>query len=308
MNLGALLHPDIATPPQHTRSQATTTNRPENTPPESTVVAFWRRVAYLTTRTKCTDGRWISSYEVRQWNKSNPESCSKCAYGRSVTGKKCEFEDDQVSCQPCRLAKTSCDRKTKFLFALTRREFFPTMDAFLRVYNAQPPARCRSFQKSANKSLKKSLPYDTAVNGRTTDEAPPPAVFSCSEGGEEENAAGFFERGPQVARQVPTKIRPDIPRDVRPVASLSEAEIAMQRVVRDTIKETFAEMEARRECKCLRRRNVEADMEARFLQVEVNLKRMVYDAVNEAILRLESKIDQALLRGQRHERERSVLQ
>ncbi|KAK7044577.1 hypothetical protein R3P38DRAFT_2879574 [Favolaschia claudopus] len=305
MNLGALLHPDIATPPQHTRNRTTTSNGPEHTPPESTVVAFWRRVAYLTTRTKCTDGRWIGSYEVRQWNKSNPESCSKCAYGRSV--KKCDFEDDQVSCQPCRLAKTSCDRKTKFLFALTRRDFFPTMDAFLRVYNAQPPARCRSFQKSANKSLKKSLPYDATVMGRSTGEAPPPAVFSCSEGGEEENAAGFLERGPQVAREVPTKIRPDIPRDIRPVASLSQAEISMQRVVRDTIKEAFAEMEARREW---RRRDVEADMEARFLQIEANLKRMVYDAVDEAILRLEGKIDQALLRAQRHERERteSVLQ
>ncbi|KAK7012656.1 hypothetical protein R3P38DRAFT_2401689, partial [Favolaschia claudopus] len=120
----------------------------ENTPPDYTVEAFWRRVAYLTTRTKRSDGRWVGTYEAREWNKTNSEKCSKCSKGRSP--KECDVEDDQVSCRPCRLSKTSCDRKTKFLFAATRRDFFPNMEAFLRVYNSQPPAKSRSYQKNAN--------------------------------------------------------------------------------------------------------------------------------------------------------------
>ncbi|KAK6993071.1 hypothetical protein R3P38DRAFT_2369566, partial [Favolaschia claudopus] len=94
---------------------------------------FWRRIAYLTTRTRREDGQWVGSYEVSEWNQTHTEECDNCHASRS--GKRCTIEEGQLTCGPCREGKTSCDRKTKFLFSATRREFYPTMEAFLEVYN-----------------------------------------------------------------------------------------------------------------------------------------------------------------------------
>ncbi|KAK6972139.1 hypothetical protein R3P38DRAFT_2359220, partial [Favolaschia claudopus] len=112
------------------------------------VVGFWRKIAYLTTRTKRADGRWMGGQEVRKWNANNHQSCRKCDSSREF--RPCIIDLDQPSCRPCLQGKSACDRKTQFLFESTRHDFFPTMEAFLKVFNSKPPEMCRSFQRSAN--------------------------------------------------------------------------------------------------------------------------------------------------------------
>ncbi|KAK7031789.1 hypothetical protein R3P38DRAFT_2522173 [Favolaschia claudopus] len=148
MDIAALLAED------HDSPSASSSTSTSPTSQDNKVVAFWRRIAYLTTRTRRVDGEWMGSYEVQEWNSTNTESCENCVASRT---KHCVVDKDQLSCRPCRAGKTGCDRKIQFLFSATRRDFYPTMDAFLRVYHTEQPARCRSFQKSANKKLRRSL-------------------------------------------------------------------------------------------------------------------------------------------------------
>ncbi|KAK6972179.1 hypothetical protein R3P38DRAFT_3240422 [Favolaschia claudopus] len=304
MDLETLLHPDVDAPVQQELSNATSQSHTDAYPPESTVAAFWRRVAYLTTRTRCSDGSWVGTYEVRQWNRNNTESCSKCSKGRSR--KKCDFAADQVSCRPCRLAKTSCDRKTKFLFAATRRDFFPTMEEFLQVYNSQPPAKSRSFQKTANKGLKKTLPVDLD---------------------NEHDIDVYIQRGDNIVSEGFNGTRCKFCRETRSAidASSSHTESVVGRAV-DSIKLALTEVTAKQSKMERSRQRAEANLEARHVQLEINIKRMVYDAINETVVKdqvqhiVQDAIDGAMaywwerrrndsasINGQRHDRERNAL-
>ncbi|KAF7369786.1 hypothetical protein MVEN_00310800 [Mycena venus] len=133
-------------------------------PTEETVISFWRKISYLTTRTRTKKGDWLGSPEVKKWNLQNMHSCDKCSSSRIL--KHCVLDDDQASCRPCRDAKMACDRKVKFLFESTREDFFPTMDLFLYVYNGEQPTKCRSFQKTANKKRKADLPFSLKPDSR----------------------------------------------------------------------------------------------------------------------------------------------
>ncbi|KAJ6460427.1 hypothetical protein DFH09DRAFT_1230191 [Mycena vulgaris] len=133
-------------------------------PSADTISAFWRKISYLTTRTRTHDGRWIGSQEVKIWNAQNMETCDKCASSRN--GRRCGIEEDQPSCRPCRNGKTACDRKIKFLFDSTCNEFFPTMELFVYVYNARDQKQCRTFQKTANKKRRAALPFGAAPKPR----------------------------------------------------------------------------------------------------------------------------------------------
>ncbi|KAK7048084.1 hypothetical protein R3P38DRAFT_2867267 [Favolaschia claudopus] len=136
---------------------------PQLGPAESTIVAFWQKIAFLTTRTRREDGKWIGGEQVRHWNATNTQGCDKCTKGRII--KQCTVDEYQAGCKTCRLSRTACDRKTKFLFEMTRNDFFPTMDLFLQAYNQKQPATCRSVRKMANKRLKSTLPYSMSHRG-----------------------------------------------------------------------------------------------------------------------------------------------
>ncbi|KAJ7284164.1 hypothetical protein C8J57DRAFT_1710412 [Mycena rebaudengoi] len=142
---------DTETPPEQQLSH------PPQYPAEETVIAFWRTVAELTTRTRAKDGHWVGSKEVAEWNARNTIACDKCHVSRD--NRECVVEDDQPSCRPCRNAKMSCDRKLKFLFESTREKFFPSMDLFLEVHNRKNGKQCRSFKKTANKRRNAALPH-----------------------------------------------------------------------------------------------------------------------------------------------------
>ncbi|KAK7052532.1 hypothetical protein R3P38DRAFT_3344366 [Favolaschia claudopus] len=130
---------------------------PQAEPKENTVIAFWQRIASVSTRTRREDGKWIGGEEVRRWNAANTKGCDRCTKGK--VKRHCVIEEYQAACKTCRTARTACDRKIKFLFEMTRKDFFPTMDLFLRVYNKKVPNACRSVHKAANKRLRGTLPY-----------------------------------------------------------------------------------------------------------------------------------------------------
>ncbi|KAJ7473892.1 hypothetical protein B0H11DRAFT_1337760 [Mycena galericulata] len=106
--------------------------------PRSTVLdLFWRRVAYLTGRFHDGDRKWIGSDEIKAWNSLNRNPCHKCSTSKSR--RVCIVDEDNPNCRTCRNAKISCDRKSKFIFDLTKDEFFPEYDQFLSVYHNREP-------------------------------------------------------------------------------------------------------------------------------------------------------------------------
>ncbi|KAK7044307.1 hypothetical protein R3P38DRAFT_2765971 [Favolaschia claudopus] len=276
MDLEVLLHPTLHSPSRRSRSRTTTSGSTEETPPDYKVEAFWRRVAYLTTRTKCSDGRWVVN-------------ALKDGHLRSVMSR--------------------ATKKSKFLFAATRRDFFPTMEAFLRVYNSQPPAKSRSFQKNANKGLKKSIPHgDTGDAGLSSAARSSTVVYADSTYDEGETSEGF-EGEPEALSSTRFDLRTDT-RTAEQAAS-TQREIAMGRAGRDSIKEALTVTGATHksiEGTSGTSQRAEASTEARYLELEEDLeelKRMFY----EAVARLEGRIARALANRpiQTHERIRNTL-
>ncbi|KAJ7702342.1 hypothetical protein B0H17DRAFT_141755 [Mycena rosella] len=149
-------------------------------PSQDTLSAFWRKISYLTTRTRTRDGRWVGSQEVKAWNSRNTLTCDKCAASRNL--KQCYLaEDDQPSCRPCRDGKTACDRKFKFLFDSTCEDFFPSFDMFISVYNARDKKLVRTFQKTANKRRRSQIPYSVAPERRVVLERPPAILLRSTD-------------------------------------------------------------------------------------------------------------------------------
>ncbi|KAJ6497117.1 hypothetical protein C8R47DRAFT_1069168 [Mycena vitilis] len=107
-------------------------------PAEQTIASFWRRIAYLTTRTRCRGQRWVGSPEAKMWNASNPE---------------------------CLKSRTACDRKIRFLYECTKDEYFPTEEQFIFVYNQRDKTQCRAYKKTANRRR-----HDTSTLFRKTND------------------------------------------------------------------------------------------------------------------------------------------
>ncbi|KAJ7767248.1 hypothetical protein B0H16DRAFT_1521470 [Mycena metata] len=114
-------------------------------PTETVLDRFWRRVAQLTTRYHDVEHKWIGGGEIREWNLINQEPCDKCA--NSKTQKQCIIDDDQPSCRTCRKTKIGCDRKPRFVFDMTRDEFFQSYDQFLAIFQNPEKGRLRRYEK-----------------------------------------------------------------------------------------------------------------------------------------------------------------
>ncbi|KAK7035709.1 hypothetical protein R3P38DRAFT_2771327 [Favolaschia claudopus] len=120
-------------------------------------------ISYLTTRTKTKEGKWIGCPEVKDWNSRNiqQEQRDKAMYCR----------DDQATCLSCKDSKMACDRKAQFLFESTCDQFFPTMDLFLEVYDCPPSVQSKTYQKTANKQLRRSVRQRRWGGGKLTSES-----------------------------------------------------------------------------------------------------------------------------------------
>ncbi|KAJ6531048.1 hypothetical protein B0H19DRAFT_1082033 [Mycena capillaripes] len=115
-------------------------------PAEETLAKFWKRIAYLTTRTRSPEQGWVCSTEGMVWNSRNPQGCDRCA----SRGIKCDVDDDQVGCKHINVEKAK---------TLAINEFFPNKEQFLFVINNCDNRRCRTFPKAANKARKKEAEF-----------------------------------------------------------------------------------------------------------------------------------------------------
>jgi len=122
-------------------------------PKEDILDRFWRRVAQVTTRYHDVEHKWICGDEIRQWNLENRQACEKCS--NSKTRRICVVDEDQPSCRSCRDAKIACDRKPKFVFDMTKDEFFPNYDQFLVVFKNKEPGRLVRYDYLMKQSKKK---------------------------------------------------------------------------------------------------------------------------------------------------------
>ncbi|KAJ7137046.1 hypothetical protein C8R44DRAFT_768375 [Mycena epipterygia] len=129
-------------------------------PNEDILDRFWRRVAELTSRYHDTQKKWIGGKEIRQWNKLNRKACKNCL--RSKIGRVCVIDEDQPSCRACRATKIGCDRKPQFVFDLTKDDFFPTYDQFIRVYKNREPGRLRRYIRMSRRIPRDGGSYQIA--------------------------------------------------------------------------------------------------------------------------------------------------
>ncbi|KAJ7112267.1 hypothetical protein C8R44DRAFT_882649 [Mycena epipterygia] len=93
---------------------------------------FWKKIAQLTTRHHGAQNKWIGGQEIRDWNQNNRSACKKCA--NSKNKRLCVIDSDHPSCRACREIKVACDRKPRFLFDMTKDDFFPTYEQFMAVF------------------------------------------------------------------------------------------------------------------------------------------------------------------------------
>ncbi|KAJ7937039.1 hypothetical protein B0H13DRAFT_195416 [Mycena leptocephala] len=93
---------------------------PEVGPSVDVMNKFWKRVAELTTRYHDNEGRT------------------------------CIIDEDHPSCRACRDIKIGCDRKTQFIFDMTKDEFFPVYDQFMKVFTDRDPAQVKKLKQAEN--------------------------------------------------------------------------------------------------------------------------------------------------------------
>ncbi|KAJ7272959.1 hypothetical protein C8J57DRAFT_1316152 [Mycena rebaudengoi] len=145
---------------------------------------FWKRVAELTTRYHDHENKWIGGEEIRQWNQANRQACGKCL--NSKTKRVCIIDEDHPSCRACRHVKIGCDRKTQFVFDLTREEFFPSFTQFLSIFRHPGPGRMRRDKKLENrirsKARKRPYPAPTSDTSEQTDYRSPSSAPDVQDG------------------------------------------------------------------------------------------------------------------------------
>ncbi|KAJ7150853.1 hypothetical protein C8R43DRAFT_1005413 [Mycena crocata] len=104
---------------------------------------FWRRVADLTTRYYDAEQKWIGGVEIRKWNKENRNACDRCT--RSRISRVCEIDENHPSCRSCRSIKVGCDRKPRFVFDMTKNEFYSDFDHFMAIFHKKEAGRLKRY-------------------------------------------------------------------------------------------------------------------------------------------------------------------
>ncbi|KAJ7481180.1 hypothetical protein B0H11DRAFT_2024572 [Mycena galericulata] len=123
-------------------------------PTKDTLVNFWRRVAELTTRYHDFNNNWVGGSEIRKWNEETPsQACSKCL--NSKKKRACIIDEDQPSCRTCRESKVRCDRKPRFVYEMTKDEFFSKYEDFTAVFNNGRSNGLRKYVRTSRDSPKR---------------------------------------------------------------------------------------------------------------------------------------------------------
>ncbi|KAJ6468626.1 hypothetical protein C8R47DRAFT_803308 [Mycena vitilis] len=120
---------------------------------ERTLESFWQRVSELISRYHDVDHKWINGTEIRDWNRRNRVACDKCL--NSTTKRQCVIDEDSPNCRPCRGAKIGCDRKAKFVFDLTKADFFADWNQFEKVWDEKKGKVARGKRTKTDKAKSK---------------------------------------------------------------------------------------------------------------------------------------------------------
>ncbi|KAJ7637963.1 hypothetical protein DFH06DRAFT_1138610 [Mycena polygramma] len=143
-----------AIPCQATYPRYTVCDRPSSEPEAwadpGVTHKFWKRVTELTARYHDPDNGWIGSPEVKKWNQTYSTACRKCRSFKSQ--RQCVVDEDNPSCRTCRSTKIGCDRKTQFVFDMTKDHFFSNYDQFLKVYENRDPRHIKKLKQAENYS------------------------------------------------------------------------------------------------------------------------------------------------------------
>ncbi|KAJ7160398.1 hypothetical protein C8R46DRAFT_1107968 [Mycena filopes] len=117
---------------------------------------FWRRIHSVSWHYHDEDKIWIGTEELKSWNHANHRPCDRCI--NSQNGRSCAINENTTTCGRCREQKVACDRTTKFLFDMTKDEFFPTYEEFLRAYQTgeKPVSRGKNRSRSRRRMSPKN--------------------------------------------------------------------------------------------------------------------------------------------------------
>ncbi|KAJ7932925.1 hypothetical protein B0H13DRAFT_1856536 [Mycena leptocephala] len=118
-------------------------------PSLSTIERFWKRVAEVTTRYHDSKHQWTGGEEIRLWNLGNRTACEGCEMRKNK--RICLVDFDHPSCRPCRANKVLCDRKLRFIFDMTKEQFFPSYSQFLRIFKDRQPGQLRRLRRHENR-------------------------------------------------------------------------------------------------------------------------------------------------------------
>ncbi|KAJ7933898.1 hypothetical protein B0H13DRAFT_2500710 [Mycena leptocephala] len=86
-----------------------------------------------------------STYTIERFWKRVAEACDRCK--NSKIKRKCEIDVDHPSCRPCRANKVGCDRKPRFVFEMTKDQFFPTYAQFLKVFQDRKATQLKRLRR-----------------------------------------------------------------------------------------------------------------------------------------------------------------
>ncbi|KAJ7616335.1 hypothetical protein DFH06DRAFT_1145605 [Mycena polygramma] len=168
-------------------------------PSHGTLERFWRRVAEVTTRHHDDHREWVGGEDVRRWNESNKQPCERCA--NSKNNRECIVDESHPSCRPCRRNKVGCDRKPRFVFDMTKEQFFPSYSQFMRIYQDGKSEQIRRLRRQEYRYK----PYQRPVDHRLRIKRPPTSSKEFSlinrpgfigyppSGSESESASSFGE-------------------------------------------------------------------------------------------------------------------
>ncbi|KAF7345346.1 hypothetical protein MSAN_01911600 [Mycena sanguinolenta] len=127
----------------HLNTDGTLSQQPPE-PNQQMLNQFWGRISQLLSRDQDPERRQTRETEIKNWNRENRQACLKCAHGKAR--KACIVDENSTICRPCRQFKLGCDRRQRFLFDMTKNEFFSDYEEFLAVYRRKITADTAQFR------------------------------------------------------------------------------------------------------------------------------------------------------------------
>ncbi|KAF7325476.1 hypothetical protein MKEN_00396200 [Mycena kentingensis (nom. inval.)] len=90
-------------------------------PSPEILARFWAKIGSILGEERGQHASADSKRELKKWTTTHTTGCVQCA----VSGQLCTTEPDRASCRACCVqGDQGCERKLRFLFDMTKEEFF----------------------------------------------------------------------------------------------------------------------------------------------------------------------------------------